>query len=787
MSFSVKRIGCAVAPLLIALGGCAVAVTPLAETEIADGARQNVMRLGAEQEPLKGTVSLYEAMARALKYNLDYRIEMMQSALRRSEVDLATADLIPRVVSKAGYSGRDSYLSVSSLDIPTGLDVEPNTVSQEREFSDGDVTFSWNVLDFALSYVRARQAADRHLIAQEVKRKVIQRILEDTRTAYWRALSADRMSKKLARIEGRVKRALAGSRTVLSVGAQSPLTALTYERELMQIRRTAEQLQHELNLAKSQLALLMNVAPGTEFKVVDDGRSAVPGAIGLSTREMVAEAIFNRPEIREVAYQRRINENEAQAALLELLPGIQQYGTAAFDDNMFLLHGNWLSWGAAAAGNLIKLAQLPARSAVIDATDVMLDQRSLATTMVVMTQVYVSRTRYVRFKAELDTARQYVDVQSKLVEQLSAEAVSGSIGEQTLIREEMNLLVGEVERDIAAANVESATANLLVSMGLDLQAGDVDLRLGVRPLADHIRITWADRVALSDRGKYLLEVERAREEERRRKEEEERRIKAEAQRIADEARRIKENEVRLAQEAARLAREEAERARQEQVRLAKEEARKLKEDAERAKAAAEAARVEAARIAAEEARVAKLEAERARKDALQEKNEQLRRAKDEARQMKAEALRAKEEALRLRQAEEIEARRQAKAAADEARVAKAESERERHEAQKAQAAEQRRAQQERLDAKKEAARIRQSEILELKAEARRAKEEVRRTRRWKGTAKDAAPAQASEPRWVWPWELEASKGKIKVNGRESQMRGRPSKGVTKPAGPADRS
>ncbi|MEQ1711240.1 MAG: hypothetical protein ABL908_07555, partial [Hyphomicrobium sp.] len=95
----------------------------------------------------------------------------------------------------------------------------------------------------------------------------------------------------------------------------------------------------------------------------------------------------------------------------------------------------------------------------------------------------------------------------------------------------------------------------------------------------------------------------------------------------------------------------------------------------------------------------------------------------------------------------------------------------------------RRAQQERFDAKKEAARIRQSEILELKAEARRAKEEVRRTRRWQGTAKDAAPAQASEPRWVWPWVSEASKGK--VNGRETQMRGRLSKGVAKPAGPAD--
>ena len=50
---------------------------------------------------------------------------------------------------------------------------------------------SWNLLDFGVSYYRARQQADQVLIAEERKRKVVQNILADTRNAYWRALETN--------------------------------------------------------------------------------------------------------------------------------------------------------------------------------------------------------------------------------------------------------------------------------------------------------------------------------------------------------------------------------------------------------------------------------------------------------------------------------------------------------------------------------------------------------------------------------------------------------------------
>ena len=97
------------------------------------------------------------------------------------------------------------------------------------------MTLSWHVLDFGLSYVRAKQQADKQLIAEEMRRKVANKMLEDVRAAYWRAVSADRLQDKLKWLNGRVNKALSNSKRQYRAGITSPVTALTYRRELLDI------------------------------------------------------------------------------------------------------------------------------------------------------------------------------------------------------------------------------------------------------------------------------------------------------------------------------------------------------------------------------------------------------------------------------------------------------------------------------------------------------------------------------------------------------------------------
>ncbi len=325
--------------------GCGLTPEALDAEQVAELTTAQAARVSAEQEPLSGPVSLYEAMARALKYNLDYRVELMQEQLRGGELIMAATELLPRAEATSGHSERNNFLSSGELDLPTGIETEPEVVSQDKKLDVADISFSWHILDFALSYVRARQAADQYLISTEMKRKVIQRTLEDTRTAYWRAYSADRLIRRIRNIEGRVQGAILNAQNLSRRGDMSPVTALTYERELIDIRILAQKLESDLNLAKSQLASLMDIPPGTYFTLAGDETDLPsPAMLDLSGKEMIAEALFNRAEIRDLEYKRRINEGEVAAALLELLPGLQVYTGDDWSSNSFFLHNEWTGW-----------------------------------------------------------------------------------------------------------------------------------------------------------------------------------------------------------------------------------------------------------------------------------------------------------------------------------------------------------------------------------------------------------------------------------------------------------
>lgn len=483
-------IGCTVAALL---GGCVVNPTPLTATEITTATAINKEAVIADQEDLDGPVSLYEAMARALKYNLDHRVEEAETAVRAAELDLAHYNLLPGIVANSGYAGRTNQNASSSLNLLTGVQNFGASTSQDRKIRSADIGISWNILDFGLSYVRARQDADKILIQDELRRKVVQRVIEDVRSAYWRAVSADRLMHKLALLEEETKSALEASRKLYDDRETSPILALTYERELVEIKQKIGEIQGELNTAKAQLAALMNVKPETKFELAYEASKSGNVAPKASLDEMVDTALNNRPELREVQYKKRINTQEARAALLEMLPGIQLYAGSNIDSNDFLLNQDWVNWGAKASWNVMKVFAYDARQNMIKLQDDMLHQRSLALTMAVMTQVHVSRIRFAHEQKELRTASEYRDVQRRLLDQMRAEEAAKRISRQTLIREEMNTLVAEARYDMAYAQLQNAYANLYASMGLTPYEWEVDNADTVKHLAGTLKNLWFEK------------------------------------------------------------------------------------------------------------------------------------------------------------------------------------------------------------------------------------------------------------------------------------------------------
>ncbi len=478
------------AGLSLLLAGCAVSPQVLTEEEIAGFTAENLERLAAQQAPITGPVSLYEAMARALKYNLDFRVEQMKEALAVSEAALTSWEMLPKLVANAEASRRSNDPGGRSISLITGIQSLEPSRSTERTTLTADLTFSWNILDFGLSWVRAKQAADKVLIAAERRRKAVNRIMEDVRTAFWRAASGQRLSGALSRLERRVQRALRAARRMARSGETTPLTALTYERELVQIRRQIRQLEAELKTAKVQLAALMNVPPGARFTLRIPKHRRLPNVARMDVKRMIATALKNRPELREAAYRQRINQAEAEAALLELLPGIAPYVAANVDANELLYNNSWVTWGAKASWNLMRLFRYPARKKSIEARDKVLKAQALALTMAVMTQVHIARVRYLAQRRIYASAGEYLDVQRRILRQVKAARDTDAASEQTLIREEMNTLLARARYDVAYADLQNALAGLYASMGLDPLPGVVPAELSVKQLALKLKRAW---------------------------------------------------------------------------------------------------------------------------------------------------------------------------------------------------------------------------------------------------------------------------------------------------------
>lgn len=493
----VKRIGRSSALVITGLvvAGCSVTPKPLTTAELNAVADDRAARvISAQQEPVTRSIDLYEAMARAIKYNLDHQVEIKQQALRVSEKDLSTLDMLPDLVGNAEYTTRSNTPGSSSVSILSGNESLEPSRSTDRNVFTKDLTLSWDVLDFGLSYHRAKQNADKVLIAAEQRRSAINRIIEDVRTAYWRAVIAERLGGRLASLEREAQRALSDAKKQGADLVGSPRDGLLYQRDLLTVLRATQELRRDLSVAKNQLAALMNLPQNQSYSLATPSRAA--GRVPLvrnSPEDLARMAFRNRPELREITYRMRINETERDMGLLEALPSLKAFIGVNSSSNDFLYNQDWISSGATASWNLMRLPALPRFYKNNDRGRELLDARALALTQAIATQVFVSKARVLSLQKELGTASELARVNSAIVTQTGVEADAGALGTRDVVTEKMNAILSDLRRDMTYADLQNAYANLYASVGLDVYAPELTGQESVDVMAAALRKLWFER------------------------------------------------------------------------------------------------------------------------------------------------------------------------------------------------------------------------------------------------------------------------------------------------------
>ena len=496
-TLALPKLAISVAALILA--GCTIAPKLATQEEVRERVKSDTDRMYVNQTPISAPVSLEEAIARTLKYNLDYRLKKMESALALGLTDYASYDTLPKVLASAGYRTRSNQSGGTSLGIVDGIQSLRPSTSEERSHTLAGAEFSWNLLDFGVSYYRARQQSNQFLIAEERRRKVVQNMMQDVRAAYWRALGAQRLSGQAKETLERAQLALARSREAETQRIISPVQALNYQRALLDAISFLNQRRQDLEFASHELAALMNVEPGVTFTVAEASEARLP-APPNDVRKLEEMALVQRPELREEDFKKRISADETRKQLLSMLPGISFDAGLQYDSNQLLNINRWAQGGVRISWNLLQLVALPSLRATQEQQIKTDEARRMALSMAVMTQLRVGVERYRLAVEDFRLADSAAQVDKRMADYTRAAVTAKLESELEAIRTQARAVLGGFQRANTYASAQIAFGRLYNTLGFDPLPDDFDgndLATLTERVRTHLKATEQDSLKMT--------------------------------------------------------------------------------------------------------------------------------------------------------------------------------------------------------------------------------------------------------------------------------------------------
>ena len=459
-NFQLGVIACAAISLL---SGCTVAIQPIDRADLLQTLRLDRFTAQKEVEPLTSELTLEEAIARGVKYNLDHRVRMMERSVAMGQFDLSRYDMLPKMMANAGYSTRDKPNQNTNL--PDSSDQNINT---------SGLSLSWNLLDFGMSYYTAKQNADRALVAAEKRRKAMHILIQDIQTTYWRAASAQKLRSETVEAIQIGDEALRDAVKVEKENLRKPLEVLRYQKNLLDNLRVLESIDQELSSAEIELVTLLNLPIGTNLKLKEPSFDLfIKGLDQVSTEDLEVLALTNNADIKESVYNSRIAVEETKKSLLKILPGISFNYGANYTSNSYTVNKNWMEGAGQINFNLFNLLTA---SKVIDQGDAekeLAEQRRMAMQMAILGQVHLAKQQLENAKRLYGRSENIAKVDDRIAKIAIASEKQGTLSKAELVSAQSSHIVSQLRKYQSLSQLYAASGRLQSTLGYEPNFGDI--------------------------------------------------------------------------------------------------------------------------------------------------------------------------------------------------------------------------------------------------------------------------------------------------------------------------
>lgn len=494
------RLGAVALVCLVTVGCASVQPVALAPKDMQNQQQKDAENILRNVEAISGPLSMDEAMARALKYNLDRRTRMMEEALTLGQMDVSKFDMLPKIMAQAGYSHRDrarfTYSSQNPIETPNFGNIA--STSADAVHTTSDLGMTWNLLDVGLGYYGAKQQADRFLIASEKRRKAMHLLMQEVRTAYWRAASAQLLKADVLKIIALAEEALVDSRKAGAERVRNPLEPLRYQRQLLENLRLLENINQELSSAQVDLASLVNAPLNTPIQIATTDLKNISDEISKVPMDKLEEtALQSNPDLREQSYNGRIAREETRRTMLRMFPSLSFNYGYKYDTDNYLLHRNWNEAGVQLSFNLMNLFTAGSQMKLAEAGVALADQRRMAAQAAVLTQVHLSRLQVMNARSQFDRADQIYDTDKRISEIMKNRQMVQAQSKLDLVSTETAAVLSLLRRYQALAQVQVAENRMLATLGMEPQIGSTH-ELSLSELTTQIaqsKAPWAQLAA----------------------------------------------------------------------------------------------------------------------------------------------------------------------------------------------------------------------------------------------------------------------------------------------------
>ena len=457
------------------LAGCAVEPTVIDREAMSVDLIEDRRFARDKMQPISGPLSLEEAIARAIKYNLDHRVELMEQAIARGELDLSRYDMLPRILAEAGYSTRSEPRLTRSTNAVTGEELENDpTISADQSSWTVSTELSWSLLDFGASYYQAHQNADRLMIANERRRRAMHVLIMDVQTAYWRAASAQALENQVEATIAMAKAGIEDARRAEQSNAQKPMQQLQRLRALLSSLRDIHQVQQELVASRVELANLIN-APVDQPLTLDPVTSLekLPAVLERPMEELERVALYNNADLKEPFYDVEIAALETRRALLDLMPDLSLNWGPQYTTDSYVLNDQWNEGALSLSYNLLSLLQVNDVNAQTQAREELAKLRRVAMQMTVVAQVHLAGLQAQSALDRLENAEDLHGVEREIESRMVNQHMAGTISRAELVRAQTAALVAELRRYQALAGFHSSMGRLQASLGLEPEISSI--------------------------------------------------------------------------------------------------------------------------------------------------------------------------------------------------------------------------------------------------------------------------------------------------------------------------